>query len=239
MKITTHKNMIIFCFLAFFGSISLNVNAKKPDYSLKECITKHDEGNKKIFTNNCEVTVSLLYCNKDKGFFGKRCGDNKEIYFSHLSAIDPHATKAIWHNDKVEYTSCYGSLNGSSVKKQFKAISPSKYSCSTQADTEMLSFDCGNTVKKYYLESMNHGVITYRFSDSGKLQLIAKRNKTTKNKEFNAYDFAKFACNNSNVESSQLLKLMKAFSIKSSALCLDHSKNKKCENYNMSIGVRG
>lgn len=205
------------------------------------CLNEQKEDYMTYVYNQCDVTVSIYYCDAEQAIFGKRCGNNKDFYYTHVKAIKPGGNKSFFKRPNVQYAACYGNTTNLSYKvMSSRANSKGDLLCLGMADSKLSQLDCGSKQVDYYIERVTPSTVHFQIPNVGKLTLKAGKRKVNGEKQryYDMSELSSYACNNPKVSPPILQKINQEINKRSRKAC----KLKDNCNYkygNAGSGVRG
>lgn len=235
----------MFGILFLIGSLMSIMGTSANDYQefANGCLNQQQQDYMTYVYNQCDVTVSIYYCDNEPTISGKRCGDNEDFYYTHVAAVQPGKNKSFFKRPNIQYAACYGNTTSLSYKvMSSRADKQGSLLCLGMADSELRQLECNGKAVNYYIERVTPGTVDIQIPDIGKLTLRAGK-KTVDGKKQRYYDMNEvisYACKGGQPSNnSSILNKLNQEIIKRSRQACQLSDKCKYQYGNASSGVRG
>jgi hypothetical protein len=212
----------LFVFVVALALLPIPSKAVEPS-NAKGCLYKETQKHMTFVYNQCDVTVTIFYCDAEKPVWGQKCGDNKKRYYTHYKTIQPKQNKSFFERPNIKYSACYGRMLDSSPSGiQMTSDKAGNILCLNEADSELRQLDCGNAKSSYYIERVTPGTIDLQLPGKGKLTL--KSGKKTINGQqvrfYNVRELFAYACSEKvHIQQSIISKLNQLIHERANASC--------------------
>ncbi|MEO2282220.1 hypothetical protein [Pseudoalteromonas pernae] len=230
--------LVLCCLLGSFVTIANDFEQFATD-----CLNEQKKGNMTYVYNQCDVTVSIYYCDTEPAIWGKRCGDSEDFYYTHVAAVEPGKNKSFFKRPNLQYAACYGNTSSLSYKvMSSRADKKGKLLCLGMADSKLRQLDCGGKAVNYYIERVTPGTVHFQIPNVGKLTLKAGKRTVDgdKHRYYDMNELVSYACSGSKVSNSNsILNELNQEIIKRSRQACQLADKCNYKYGNAGSGVRG